>query len=128
MIKVKTYIDDGNQFLEISVIDSGIGIKEEDQNKLFKLFGYIQDSQQMNIHGIGLGLTISKKIIEQFDGEIGLNSKEGEGSTFKFVLKLYDQNQLNLEQQVEIIQPENKVNYAINLDEFQFNWKPKRLV
>ena len=40
-IKVKTYIDGGDEFLEISVIDSGIGIKEEDQNKLFKLFGYI---------------------------------------------------------------------------------------
>lgn len=43
----------------------------------------------MNIHGIGLGLTISKKIIEQFDGEVGLNSISGEGSTFKFVLKLF---------------------------------------
>ena len=45
----------------------------------------------MNIHGIGLGLTISKKIINQFNGEVSMTSKEGEGSTFKFVLKLFDE-------------------------------------
>ena len=44
VIKVKTFVKDGSKHLEISVIDTGIGIKEEDQNKLFKLFGYIQDS------------------------------------------------------------------------------------
>ena len=43
----------------------------------------------MNIHGIGLGLTISQKIVEQFGGEISVDSKEGKGSTFKFKLKLF---------------------------------------
>ena len=43
----------------------------------------------MNIHGIGLGLTISKKIIEQFNGDVSLNSQEGEGSEFKYTLKLH---------------------------------------
>ena len=46
----------------------------------------------MNIHGIGLGLAISLKIVEQFDGELKFNSKEGEGSTFYFKLKLFDEN------------------------------------
>lgn len=63
-IKVKTLTKENKPYLEISVIDTGIGIKEEDKNKLFKLFGYVSDSQGMNIHGIGLGLTISKKIVE----------------------------------------------------------------
>ena len=44
----------------------------------------------MNIHGIGLGLTICKKIVEQFDGEIDFVTDEGVGSTFKFTLKLLD--------------------------------------
>ena len=45
----------------------------------------------MNIHGIGLGLNLSKKIIDQFGGQIQVNSKEEQGSTFKFTLKLYDE-------------------------------------
>ena len=56
------------EYLEVHVIDTGCGIKPEDQNKLFKLFGYIQNSEQVNQHGIGLGLTITKKIVEQFGG------------------------------------------------------------
>ena len=45
------------------MIDTGVGIKHEDKDKLFKIFGYLQNKQQ-NIHGIGLGLSISKRIIE----------------------------------------------------------------
>ena len=52
------------------------------------MFGYIQDSNQMNVHGIGLGLNISKKIIEQFGGIIGFSSKHGKGSIFWFSLNL----------------------------------------
>ena len=89
-IKVNITLIDQDKYLEVSVIDTGIGIKEEDQPKLFKLFGYVQDSKQMNTHGIGLGLTISKKIIDQFNGEVSMSSKEGEGSTFKFMLKLFE--------------------------------------
>ena len=47
----------------------------------------------MNVHGIGLGLTISKKIVEQFDGEVGFESTEGEGSIFKFTLKLHNETE-----------------------------------
>ena len=49
-----------NELVEISVEDSGVGISEENQCKLFKLFGFIQDSSQMNTQGIGLGLAIAK--------------------------------------------------------------------
>ena len=54
------------------------------------MFGYIKDSNQMNIHGIGLGLNISKQIVEQFDGKIEVDSVYGAGSTFKFTLRLYE--------------------------------------
>ena len=46
--------------IEIQVEDSGIGISEVDQKKLFKMFGYLKSTQQMNIQGIGLGLFICK--------------------------------------------------------------------
>ena len=58
----------------MSCIDTGIGIKEKEQRKLFQMFGYLQDTKQMNIHGIGLGLNISKKIVEQFEGSIEVTS------------------------------------------------------
>lgn len=51
--------DDEELFLRISVVDTGKGIKKKDMGKLFKLFGYIDDAQGLNLHGIGLGLVIS---------------------------------------------------------------------
>lgn len=55
----------------------------------------------MNVHGIGLGLNISKKIVEEFGGKIEVQSEFGKGSTFSFTLKLYKElhNDQILEQQ-----------------------------
>ena len=92
-VEIEEYIGEGS-FLTISVIDTGIGIKEEDKDKLFKMFGYIEDKGRMNVHGIGLGLNLSKKIIEQFDGKIEVDSKFGKGSTFRFILKLYNLSEI----------------------------------
>lgn len=49
--------------LKFTVEDSGIGIKEEDFNKLFKMFGQVKDTNDVNPKGIGLGLTICNKIL-----------------------------------------------------------------
>ena len=49
--------------LEIQVIDTGIGIKSDDIQKLFKLFGFLDTTQELNTKGVGLGLHISKMII-----------------------------------------------------------------
>ena len=89
--KVEIEVSIFNKVLQISVIDTGCGIPYEDQNKLFKLFGYVQDSKQMNTHGIGLGLTISKQIVEAFGGEIRFSSVPKEGSKFTFTFQLEDQ-------------------------------------
>ena len=53
-------VDLMDEQIEIQVEDSGIGISEVDQKKLFKMFGYLKSTQQMNIQGIGLGLFICK--------------------------------------------------------------------
>ena len=55
-------------YLQVSVIDTGAGIPYGEQDKLFKLFGFIQDTAQMNTKGIGLGLVISEKIVNAFNG------------------------------------------------------------
>ena len=60
--------------LEIQVIDTGIGIKREDMSKLFKLFGFLDTSKELNSKGIGLGLHISKMICNEFGGDIIVNS------------------------------------------------------
>ena len=62
-----------------------MGIKDEDQDKLFKMFGSIKNEQKkINIQGIGLGLVICKLIVEKFHGEIDFISKHKKGSTFFF--------------------------------------------
>jgi len=72
----------------VAVIDTGIGIRYEDQDKLFKLFGFVQDGMQLNTKGIGLGLVIADNIVSQYGGKITFHSEPGQGSTFTFQFKL----------------------------------------
>jgi signal transduction histidine kinase len=62
------------------VKDTGAGISQENQTKLFKLFGFIQESSAQNTNGIGLDLMITKHLVEQYDGQIWMESTLGEGS------------------------------------------------
>ena len=74
--------------LVISVIDTGIGIKKSETAKLFKLFGTINTTRQMNTQGIGLGLVISENIVKTFGGVIGVRTKYQKGSKFAFSILL----------------------------------------
>jgi len=76
------------------VKDTGMGIKSKDKKKLFKLFGFVQTTQEVNTRGIGLGLVISKKIVEMYDGNIGFKSKWGSGSTFAFKIAIVPGDEL----------------------------------
>lgn len=78
----------------VTVIDTGVGIKKVDQLKLFKLFGTLQNTVQMNTNGIGLGLVISESIVTAFNGIIGVESVHGKGSKFVFSLLLDQQNRM----------------------------------
>ncbi|CDW74726.1 multi-sensor hybrid histidine kinase [Stylonychia lemnae] len=74
--------------LKFEVEDSGIGIKDEDQGKLFKMFGKISHSGDLNPHGIGLGLTICNKILCQHGSQLEVDSKYGEGTKFFFYIDI----------------------------------------
>ena len=63
-------------------------MNEEAQQKLFKMFGTLKDAQQLNTSGVGLGLFISKQLVEQFDGLIAVQSKIDIGTKFTFFFKL----------------------------------------
>ena len=76
----------GIQFVRISVTDTGIGIAHEHQKMLFEPFTQIDSSTTRSVGGTGLGLSISRNLIDLHGGEIGIDSAEGEGSTFYFTL------------------------------------------
>src|SRR5947208_1796351 len=74
---------------KVSVHDEGIGIREEDIGKLFNKFTRLFDKRAMNIGGSGLGLFITRSINEANDGRMAVESEWGKGSTFGFVLPLW---------------------------------------
>ena len=74
--------------LQISVEDTGIGITDEQKERLFKKFEQAEAGTSRKFGGTGLGLSISKRIIELMDGEIWIESTPGEGSKFIFTVAL----------------------------------------
>lgn len=70
------------------VIDSGIGISKEDQDKLFKSFSQVDTSITRRYGGTGLGLAITKELVELMGGKVYLESEKGRGSNFSFSLRL----------------------------------------
>jgi signal transduction histidine kinase len=68
--------------VRIEVADSGMGIPEDEQGQLFERFFRTARAQEEAIPGVGLGLSISKAIVEAHDGRISVRSAEGVGTTF----------------------------------------------
>jgi nitrogen fixation negative regulator NifL len=83
-------VEDENEFIKFTVKDSGIGIPEEDINKLYEPF--FRAGNSANIKGTGLGLSIVKKYVEIHNGEISLKSEQGKGTEFYVKIKKENKN------------------------------------
>ncbi len=81
-------------FLKVSVSDTGIGIRQEDMKKLFSEFDRIEEKRNRNIEGTGLGMTITKRLLNMMNSSLDVSSVYGEGSVFSFRL---DQRVVNWE-------------------------------
>ena len=86
--KVDVWLEKENQQLKIIVKDTGIGLSDDEQNKLFDEFFRVKNEQTKHITGSGLGLPIVRKVLDLYNGDINVESKLGEGSTFIVTLPM----------------------------------------
>ncbi|MCK4850261.1 MAG: HAMP domain-containing protein [Phycisphaerae bacterium] len=88
--------------LRIEVQDNGIGIKEEFHGDIFAMFRRLHSRQEYE--GAGIGLAVCKKIVEKHGGQIGVESKQGQGATFWFTLSLAKQEEESAERLQNVVQ------------------------
>lgn len=86
-VKVSSYVEDGNVL--IAVEDTGIGISEENLDRIFEPFYQEDSSSTRKYSGLGLGLTLAKRIVELHNGSIAVKSGQGEGSYFKIIIPAF---------------------------------------
>jgi signal transduction histidine kinase len=86
-IQVRAFLNRANM-LQVDVEDNGVGMTPEQRKKLFRPF-YRADNPLRDVAGgTGLGLAIAKQLVEQHGGEMWVQSEQGKGSTFSFILPL----------------------------------------
>jgi signal transduction histidine kinase len=108
--KIAVKAETTNTDLKVSVRDSGIGIKAEDQERIFRAFEHVNNEASRRNKGTGLGLTLTKRFVELHGGKIWVESEgEGKGSEFTFTVPLDMSNGQALPQEKEMEAPLNQV-------------------
>ncbi|HEY5602868.1 MAG TPA: response regulator [Gammaproteobacteria bacterium] len=104
-VVVRTILEDETHesvTIKIMVSDTGIGISHKDQQRLFRTFSQVDSSSTRRYGGAGLGLMISKKLAEMMGGEISVDSKINQGSTFWFTFTHEKQKDLRLRESAPV--------------------------
>lgn len=83
---VTVVVQESEEFAQIDVIDNGFGISDDDQINLFSQFHRARNPAAQVVSGTGLGLYVTKQLVEAHGGKIWLQSEEGKGSTFSLTL------------------------------------------
>ncbi|MDR0759287.1 MAG: hybrid sensor histidine kinase/response regulator, partial [Treponema sp.] len=81
-LRIRCERDDAGVWMNASISDTGIGIKEEDINKLFSDYNQVDTKSNRTIEGTGLGLAITRRMVEMMNGNIYVKSEYGKGTTF----------------------------------------------
>lgn len=81
-------VDRSDEFVVISVADTGIGIPQADLESIFRPFFQVEEHSTRNVGGLGLGLSIVNNAVSQLGGELAVDSRLGEGTTFRMMLPI----------------------------------------
>jgi signal transduction histidine kinase/HAMP domain-containing protein len=87
-VKLRLYEQDGHVVLDIA--DTGLGISPEEQKHLFSRFHRVKDDASGDVRGLGLGLYVTRVVVEAHGGSVHVVSEEGSGSTFSIILPALD--------------------------------------
>jgi len=87
-VRGKTLEIDEDTFLKVSVTDSGLGIAEEDLERIFNKYEQVSLKQPKGVNGLGLGLSVCKAIIEMHNDHIWAESTAGQGCTLSFQIPM----------------------------------------
>jgi two-component system sensor histidine kinase/response regulator len=122
--------EDNSVTVRFMITDTGIGIPEDKQHRLFQSFSQVDSSTTRRYGGTGLGLVISKRIAEMMNGQIGVDSREGAGSIFWFTAVLEKQTEglikepilpVDIQGQRILIVDDNRINRHIMREQLK-NW------
>ncbi len=116
----------GPNHLRFAITDTGIGISDEAQKKLFQAFVQADSSTTRRFGGTGLGLAICQRLVQQMQGRIGIESRPGEGSTFWFTVQLPEAALTTLSstlswdrlsgRRILIVDPNNRIRQVLQQD------------